>query len=319
MVMMTTCGLAHQRTRFRSLAVSLVLACGLVACGGGGTEPPDNGDDPAASQFDIDIRFVNNPSLQQRSAFEAAAARWRGVITGDLSPVTLTASSGVDANACGITHPAVRETVEDVLIFVVVRPLDGPGALLGQAGPCIYRTPGFQTVVGVMEFDSVDLSVLADRGTLIPVIIHEMGHVLGFGTTWDAFDPPKLIGAGTTDPLFTGAQAREYFGRAGANATNGVPLENCVTGVPSSCGDGTRDMHWRESTFHTELMTGYIGLGSNPLSAVTIASFADLGYKVNLDAADAYKVPAVSAFDTGVTEALPIREKLIRPRFAVPR
>ncbi|MEO5511034.1 MAG: leishmanolysin-related zinc metalloendopeptidase [Longimicrobiales bacterium] len=279
----------------------------------------DNGTDPSSSQFDIEVRFLNSPTLEQRGAFETAAARWRGAITGDLSAVKLTASSGVDANSCGITHPAVRETVEDVLIFVVVRPLDGPGGLLGQAGPCIYRTPGFQTVVGVMEFDSVDLSALADRGTLVPVIIHEMGHVLGFGTTWSAFNPSKITGSGTTDPLFTGEQAKDYFGRAGATMTNGVPLENCVAGVPASCGDGTRDLHWRESTFRTEIMTGYVSPGSNPLSAVTIASFADLGYKVNLGAADTYRIPSVSAFDAGATDVMPIREKLIQPRFAVPR
>ena len=55
-------------------------------------------------------------------------------------------------------------------------------------------------------------------------------------------------------------------------------------------GPGTRDGHWRESVHNSELMTGWIeGGGSvNPLSAITIASFADMGYVVDMSAADPY-------------------------------
>jgi hypothetical protein len=42
----------------------------------------------------------------------------------------------VQANACGTTHPAVNEVVNDVLIFVEIVAIDGPGKVLGSAGPC---------------------------------------------------------------------------------------------------------------------------------------------------------------------------------------
>jgi hypothetical protein len=77
---------------------------------------------------------------------------------------------------------------------------------------------------------------------------------------------------------------------------NGVPLENCAAGVPTSCGSGTRDVHWRESIFKTELMTGYISGPTNPLSSVTIGALADFGYNVNFAAADAYTIPVSSGF-----------------------
>jgi hypothetical protein len=40
-----------------------------------------------------------------------------------------------------------------------------------------------------------------------------------------------------------------------------------------------------------ELMTGFIDPSSNPLSRVTVASLADLGYTVSFAAVDAYTLP----------------------------
>ena len=48
--------------------------------------------------------------------------------------------------------------------------------------------------------------------------------------------------------------------------------------VEQDGGSGTAGSHWDEDTFHNELMTGYIDSGSNPFSAMSAASFADLGY-----------------------------------------
>jgi hypothetical protein len=106
-----------------------------------------------------------------------------------------------------------------------------------------------------------------------------MGHVLGIGTHWHS--KGVLTAAGGADPEFTGANAiREYNSIFGTTAT-GVPVEN--TGGP-----GTRDGHWRESVFTTELMTGWADPGALPLSRVTIGSLQDIGYSVNYAAADAF-------------------------------
>jgi hypothetical protein len=84
-------------------------------------------------------------------------------------------------------------------------------------------------------------------------------------------------------------------GGAGYNEGEKVPVEN-------SGGSGTTDGHWRESVLVNELMTGFLNAGqANPLSDVTVASLADLGYSVNLDATDLYVVtlPGAAASETG--------------------
>jgi hypothetical protein len=71
-----------------------------------------------------------------------------------------------------------------------------------------------------------------------------------------------------------------------------IPVEN--TG-----GEGTADSHCRECVLGNELMTGYINLGQNPLSVVTLASLVDQGYVVDLAAADGYSLMlSLRAFDS---------------------
>jgi hypothetical protein len=109
-----------------------------------------------------------------------------------------------------------------------------------------------------------------------------MAHVLGFGTIWNALG--LLSGAGGSDPRFTGADATAEYNSIFGVAEASVPVEN--TG-----GLGTRDAHWRESVFDNELMTGLLNGGiENPLSRITVASFGDLGYEVNLAAADPFSL-----------------------------
>jgi hypothetical protein len=117
------------------------------------------------------------------------------------------------------------------------------------------------------------------------VITHEMGHVVGVGSLWAA--KGLLVGKGTTDPTFSGpaAMAEYHKLRTGSGDPVRVPVED--TGGP-----GTRDVHWRDRTFGDELMTGFVNPAPNPLSRLTAASLGDLGYQVDLDAADPYELPA---------------------------
>jgi hypothetical protein len=63
--------------------------------------------------------------------------------------------------------------------------------------------------------------------------------------------------------------------------------------VANTGGSGTVDGHWREVTFNAEIMTGYLeGAGvPQPISIMTVASLKDLGYTVDLGAADGYSLP----------------------------
>jgi hypothetical protein len=159
-----------------------------------------------------------------------------------------------------------------------------------------------------MEFDEADMASMAADGTLGDVILHEMGHVLGFGTVWE--QQSLLQDKGTADPYFSGAQAKAAYQGLGAALVNGVPVEN--TGE-----EGTRDSHWRETVFRTELMTGWVGGAGNPLSVVTVRSLADLGYTVNVGAADAYSLPSPSPERVAAPGGEPRWERLLKPKGAV--
>lgn len=237
----------------------------------------------ASVVFDIKVRFLTSATTAQRQAFDQAEARWEGIITGDLSNVPLTAEAGT----CGDNSPLVDETVDDVLILATVEEIDGPGATLAQAGPCYIRTANDLTIMGLMRFDEADLADIEAVGALPDIILHEMGHVLGFGTLWELqglLADAKLTGG--TDPHFTGSEGIAAFNAVGGTAYSGakVPVED-------QGGAGTADAHWRESVMDDELMTGFVALdapSTNPLSIVTIAALEDQGYSVNSSAADPY-------------------------------
>lgn len=254
------------------------------------------------SGFNISLRFLSIPSAGQLQAFSDATVRWESIITGDIPSITVAPTGPVCPDA-----PLLDETVDDLLIFVRLEPRDGPGGVLGAAGPCIVRLTDRLPIVGLMEFDTADL----DLATLPNIILHEMGHVLGFGTIWSQklllLNPslPNSLGA---DTHFPGPNAVAAFNAAGGNTYVGakVPVENTQGGA------GTRDSHWRESQLKNELMTGFLGAGANPLSAITIRSMQDLGYTVSVATADPYTfVPSIMTGPTADGPTVHLRNDIL--------
>jgi hypothetical protein len=236
---------------------------------------------PPTSQFDIEVRYPSaQPTAAQKAAFDQAAARWSESIVGDLTDIPLDVP--VSSSGC---YPALNETVDDLLIFADLVEIDGVGGVLGSAGPCLIRTENTLTVVGRMRFDTADLATLEANGQLRDVIVHEMGHVIGLGSLWQPLG--LLVGAGQADPFFTGRTAQAAF----LAAAGPVGFPGKVVPVENTGGAGTRDGHWRESVLRTELMTGFLNAGANPLSAISIASLGDMGYLVNDVTGDAYSLP----------------------------
>ncbi len=238
----------------------------VIACRGQSVDTKVEG------AFAIEVRFLAGLNDRQQSAFANAAMRWTDIIVGELPPVQ------VDG-----------EVIDDVLILAEGAQIDGPGRVLGQAGPTHLRPMGAGSTAAIpakgrMTFDTADLEQLEDAGTLDDVITHEMGHVLGVGTIWSQKE--LLNNAGTDNPVFIGAGARREYGALIGEDPTDVPVEN-------RGGRGTADSHWREELFRNELMSGFIGSTGNPLSRLTAASMGDLGYDINLDAAEPYELPSL--------------------------
>jgi hypothetical protein len=286
-------------------------------------EPPPPPPPPPPSDFEIELVFFDHMyTPSQVATFVAAAARWSEVVTGDLEGLAV----DLAANAsCGRGEPAYAGTIDDVTVFVTSF-AEGPGGLLGYAGPCLLRASGGDAglpALGFMALDTLDLAALEANGSLSATIVHELGHVLGFGTLWEAapfFDLLDYVPEGVATscraasgfvvpPTFNGGEA--VAGWRGLGGAGDVPVED-------EGGAGTRCGHWDEGTFGNELMTGWLDVGaSNPLSGVTVGSLADLGYAVDATAADPYGLPAPGALARVERIDLAGREALARPVGAI--
>ncbi len=297
------------------------------------------------SSYPVVLRFFGPAmSTDAQTAFTNAANRIQAAIVGQISTVGL---QGAVLDSCGVQGltGTLQESTQGIIIYAAVAPIDGPGKILAQAGPCYVRGNSVLPAVGVMQFDAADIQTYITSGRFESVVLHEMNHVVGFGTIW--FDKNLIQGNVFTneqDPKPTGSNNPRFMGTASLASclAAGGTANHCAGGVGvalEQCGGiGTADGHWREMftstcggtgnvpiggtpAFDTELMTGYVeGTANMPWSAMTISSFQDLGYGVNLLAADAYNVPSLLALARlrALEESgdQPI-EHVMRPRFTI--
>lgn len=250
-----------------------------------------------ATNYTVVVRFYGGtPDPVILAAFQAAVARITAIATGQLSSVSLSNFNLDDPQGCATTGVgSITETISGLVIYATVGTL--PNGVLGQAGPCGLRDKPTLPAVGVMKFSSGYLQTMIANGILTDVVTHEMLHVLGFGSIWELnqaqFPTAKLFvnNAGTSSTAFNGVQAI-----AACSLLPGATSTTCTPGIPLTygIGAGSDDSHWRESVFGNELMTHAINRSPNPLSAMTIASMADLGYTVNMNVADSYTIPSAA-------------------------
>ena len=253
--------------------------------------------------FDIDLRYLGTPpTATQQDAIAAAARTWETVIREGLPDLPI-----LDADwTCEPDAPDLfGDYGDDLILFIRVEAMDGRSGAVASASICERRSveDGGLPFLGSVTFDADDLAPLEQYDMLEPMAAHQMAHVLGFGLLWDEepwatqrlLREPSL-GAPGADTHFAGTRAVAAFEAAGGEAYRDakVPVENNTIRY----GAGALDVHWRESVFKSkasssfELMTPTLLPTGAKLSAVTIESLADLGYRVNPAAAENYRLPS---------------------------
>ncbi|MEH2443837.1 AHH domain-containing protein [Nostoc sp.] len=214
----------------------------------------------AAEPFNIDLEFEGGLTASQQATIRAAAKSVEAMISQGL-PTAI-----VDG-----------KLIDDVNFKIYATNLDGEGGTAAQTNIDFMRFGTMLPAQSITQFDAADIAELESSGELFSVVQHELLHGLGFGNLWEA---KGLVDyAGTPLAQYNGKEAVKAFNELGG-LTDNIALENE--------GNGSAGLHWNESLFQDEAMTADYnnGKGGNaPISAVTIASLADLGYQVNLNRA----------------------------------
>jgi hypothetical protein len=238
--------------------------------GGGGsgllttyTSGNPNVDD--ANEFNIKINFSGSWTAKQQAIVTWAADTYSKIITADIH-------DDFDLNG---------NLVDDIVISVSAGRIDGRGSpllgnVLAQTDNIVVRDAGtadqWLPLTASIKLDSTDLGNTALAGTWDDIILHEMGHALGF--VGAIFNLKGLVDSAGN---FSGTNAVAAYGGGSLSG----PLED-------GGGSGTAGSHWDEATFapngvqmSNELMTGYIVAGEQTyLSDTTVGALADLGYHV---------------------------------------
>eukprot|EP00924_Labyrinthula_sp_SR-Ha-C_P002161 snap_masked-scaffold_19-processed-gene-2.19-mRNA-1 protein AED:1.00 eAED:1.00 QI:0/0/0/0/1/1/2/0/313 len=217
------------------------------------------------------------------SLFEDAQEYWNGaLLSSGIGSANLGGSSVPSGCLISYTFPSPF-IVEGAVLLAEFASIDGSSGTLARAGVCTFDNN--LPRLGVMQFDTADSQSLLDGGNFGEVIRHEMAHSFGLGSAWTNFNLVQqscnffFCSAG----VYVGVNGNE--GLADLGGSGQIEIEG-------DGGSGTAGAHWDEDAYENELMTGYLNAGVfNPASVMTIKSFIDMGYEVDLSAVQAYTLP----------------------------
>ncbi|KKD39169.1 S8 family serine peptidase [Limnoraphis robusta] len=215
----------------------------------------------ATEPFNIGLEFDSPLTTSQQQIMEAVAKSVASLIGKGLP------SAVVDG-----------KVIDDINIKISTANIDGASGTQARTKIDFMRYGTMLPAQSLVQFDAADIAELERSGKLFSVVQHEFLHALGFGNLWEA---KGLVDyAGTPLAQYNGGKAVDAFKDLGG-LTDAISLE--------TEGKGSAGFHWNEALFQDEVMTADLNFsgkaGNAPISPVTIASLADLGYEVNLNAA----------------------------------
>ena len=238
-----------------------------------------------SSRFRIELSYSDDLAPCVRSTIEGAVGWWENALTDtELS----------ESESCGVDASTLEISVETMIFHRLGGPVGGAFVScidpLSRAGTLLLSEQIFLGWNKDPRFHSPAINLMYQ------VARHEIGHVLG------------LVGQQGTlveGDHFIGARAVAEFRRLGGTA-EGVPLER------------NDRAHWSNDELGGELMTPSIGFARvPPVSAITLGALVDIGWTVDMSAAEAYEVGQPQLYSEG--EGLVVFDGLDRqPKDAVP-
>lgn len=175
--------------------------------------------------------------------------------------------------------------IENITFYCTFQLIEMQSGILGGAMNTGFKRSGF-VQLNTLYWNTARNTMRTDgNSSAYYILVHEMMHALGYGTTWNA----HII-----DGKYIGVNAlREYRNTIGYDQITHVPIEN-------DGGGGTAGYHLEEGEetstpyvdqmdhpgLDREIMTGWIESDNEPmvLSKITIGILDDIGYQVNYDA-----------------------------------
>lgn len=168
----------------------------------------------------------------------------------------------------------------------VVSNLASGAPLVSTSNGSLFLVGG-EAILNTVRFDLFN----RDPNYLRSVMLHEFAHTLGFGTIWEPLTFPTLNQ--TIGRSLVNRTTQTYNGNTYAGFAYGELLGQVGQGLAVPIDDVYA--HWSESVFKQELLTPFIEPNGTvmPVSALTLSSLRDLGWRINYGAAQAYGLPQI--------------------------
>ena len=223
--------------------------------------------------FQLSLMFDSNVHSAVRASIRAAAKTWESIIVGDLADTV--AYSSFDA--CNARREfGERMEIDDIVVFVKMREY-GTTRPAASADTCLYHNDGIPLVGWLTVNEDYQDRWDSTTDVFDRTMVHELGHTLGFNRGSLDNNPhvrqsPKAFVGPLALAEWQNRGAESFFSLTGVRfPTDAIALDG---------------VHF-DSRMEGEIMMGGICAGSK-VTPITVAVLADLGYVVDMSAAEDY-------------------------------